>query len=240
MRVLTFEEMFETKGPCWVGYKQVGTKVKRGKRVPNCVPVKEAEDLKGPIPEGWTESDSSLYKKFIFEDFDQAFSFMEEVAEVAKRMNHHPKWTNIYKTVECWLRTHDAGDVITERDRQLALEMDKIASSLKEVIDESDPKVGTGKKPEGSGRRLYTDENPDDTVSVRFRTKEDIVHTINKEEFKAKPHKRQSQIVNLIHQRVRAAYQNAKDPDTKSRLKRAYDYAREAKARFKRKTQNRA
>ena len=77
-------------------------------------------------------------------------------------------------------------------------------------INEGDPKVGTGKKPKGSGRRLYTDENPNDTVSVKFRTKEDIVDTLNKSSFKNKSHKRQSQIINLIHQRVRAAYNNAK------------------------------
>lgn len=70
-------------------------------------------------------------------------------------------------------------------------------------LNESDPKVGTGKKPKGSGRRLYTDENPNDTVSVKFRTKEDIVDTLNKSSFKNKSHKRQSQIINLIHQRVR-------------------------------------
>jgi hypothetical protein len=110
---------------------------------------------------------------------------------------------------------------------------------IKEVmglITESDPKVGTGKKPEGSGRRLYTDENPNDTVSVKFRTKEDIVDTLNKESFKSKPHKRQSQIINLIHQRVRAAYQNAKDPETKQRLKRAFDYIKDEKERSKEKT----
>jgi len=105
-----------------------------------------------------------------------------------------------------------------------------------ELITESDPKVGTGKKPEGSGRRLYTDENPNDTVSVKFRTKEDIVDTLNKESFISKPHKRQSQIINLIHQRVRAAYQNAKDPETKQRLKRAFDYIKDEKERSKEKT----
>jgi len=103
-------------------------------------------------------------------------------------------------------------------------------------IDESDPKVGTGKKPKGSGRRLYTDENPSDTVSVKFRTKEDIVDTLNKDSFKSKSHKRQSQIINLIHQRVRAAYQNAKDPETKDRLKRAYDYIETVKEKSKEKT----
>jgi len=104
------------------------------------------------------------------------------------------------------------------------------------LIMESDPKVGTGKKPEGSGRRLYTDENPNDTVSVKFRTKEDIVDTLNKDSFKSKSHKRQSQIINLIHQRVRAAYQNAKDPETKQRLKRAFDYIEGEKERSKEKT----
>lgn len=105
-----------------------------------------------------------------------------------------------------------------------------------ELLNESDPKTGTGKKPKGSGRRLYTDENPSDTVSVKFRTKEDIVDTLNKESFKSKTHKRQSQIINLIHQRVRAAYQNAKDPETKKRLKRAYDYISQRKEKSKEKT----
>ncbi len=106
----------------------------------------------------------------------------------------------------------------------------------REGIKESDPKKGTGKKPEGSGRRLYTDENPSDTVSVKFRTKEDIIDTLNKDSFKSKPHKRQSQIINLIHQRARAAYQNAKDPETKKRLKRAYDYIEIVKEKSKEKT----
>ena len=106
-----------------------------------------------------------------------------------------------------------------------------------EEITEADPKKGTGKKPKGSGRRLYTDENPKDTVSVKFRTIQDIKDTLSKESFKSKSHKRQSQIINLIHQRARAAYQNAKDPDTKARLKKAFDYAKERKEASKRKTQ---
>ena len=99
-----------------------------------------------------------------------------------------------------------------------------------------DPKVGTGKKPKGSSRRLYTDENPADTVRVKFRTAFDIKKTLAKKSFKAKSHARQSQIINLIHQRVRAAYKNAKDPKTKARLKRAYDYAKQRKEASKRKT----
>ena len=101
---------------------------------------------------------------------------------------------------------------------------------------EGDPKTGTGKKPKGSGRRLYTDEDPSDTVSVKFRTKEDIVDTLNKASFKNKSHKRQSQIINLIHQRVRAAHSNAKDPKTKKRLKRALDYITNKKEKSKEKT----
>ena len=100
----------------------------------------------------------------------------------------------------------------------------------------SDPKKGTGKKPKGSGRRLYTDENPKDTVSVKFRTATDIRKTLSKKSFKSKSHARQSQIINLIHQRTRAAYRNAKDPKTKARLKRAYEYAKERKEASKRKT----
>ena len=108
---------------------------------------------------------------------------------------------------------------------------------LKRLLAESDPKVGTGKKPKGSSRRLYTDENPKDTVRVKFRTATDIRKTLAKKSFKAKSHARQSQIINLIHQRVRAAYKNAKDPQTKKRLKKAYDYAKQRKEASKRKTE---
>jgi hypothetical protein len=100
-----------------------------------------------------------------------------------------------------------------------------------------DPKKGTGKKPEGSGRRLYTDEDPKDTVRIKFKTKEDIVDTLNKKQFKAKSHARQSQVINLIHQRVRAAYGKAKDPEVKSRLKRALDYIESRKEASKKKTE---
>ncbi len=102
---------------------------------------------------------------------------------------------------------------------------------------EGDPAKGTGKKPKGSGRRLYTDEDPSDTVSVEYKTANAIRRTMNKNSFKSKSHKRRSQIINLIHQRVRAAYNNAKDPDTKKRLKRALSYAEERKEASKKKTE---
>jgi hypothetical protein len=109
-------------------------------------------------------------------------------------------------------------------------------SKIEQPVQESDPKTGTGKKPKGSGRRLYTDENPKDTVSIKFKTKKDIAATLNKASFKSKSHARQSQIINLIHQRVRAAYQNAKDPETKARLKRGLEYITTKKEASKEKT----
>jgi hypothetical protein len=108
---------------------------------------------------------------------------------------------------------------------------------LLDILSEADPKTGTGKKPKGSGRRLYTDENPSDTVSIKFKTKEDIVDTLNKDSFKSKSHARKSQIINLIHQRVRAAYGKAKDSEVKARLKRALDYIEKRKESSKAKTQ---
>lgn len=119
---------------------------------------------------------------------------------------------------------------------------DYLKSYIKEIVIQEtkknrDPKIGSGKKPKGSSRRLYTDENPSDTVSVKFRTMSDIQKTLSKKSFKSKSHVRQSQIINLIHQRVRAAYRNAKDPKVKARLKRAYDYACKRKESSKRKTQ---
>ena len=111
---------------------------------------------------------------------------------------------------------------------------DKITEGRKK---KKDPKKGTGKKPEGSSRRLYTDEDPKDTVGIKFSTRQDIVDTFNKKSFKAKSHARQSQIINLVHQRVRAAYGRAKDPAVKKRLKTALDYAEERKEASKAKTQ---
>ena len=117
------------------------------------------------------------------------------------------------------------------------LSVDKVEDLQEGRPKKKDPKKGTGKKPEGSGRRLYTDEDPKDTVRIKFKTKEDIVDTLNKTSFKAKSHARQSQVINLIHQRVRAAYSKAKDPEVKSRLKRALDYIEKRKEMSKKKTE---
>jgi hypothetical protein len=100
-----------------------------------------------------------------------------------------------------------------------------------------DPKKGTGKKPKGSGRRLYTDEDPKDTVGIKFSTRQDIVDTLNKKSFKAKSHARQSQIINLIHQRVRAALNRTKDPAKKKKLRSGFEYIKKRKEASKKKTQ---
>ncbi|RZL04815.1 MAG: pterin-4-alpha-carbinolamine dehydratase [Pedobacter sp.] len=72
----------------------------------------------------WEEKDNSLYRKFEFKDFNEAFSFMTRIALVAEKMDHHPKWTNLWNTVEIWLSTHDAGNTVTDKDRKLAKAID--------------------------------------------------------------------------------------------------------------------
>lgn len=74
----------------------------------------------------WTEQDNSLYRSFRFRDFSEAFAFMTRVAIEAEKRNHHPRWTNVWNTVEIWLSTHDAGNIVTEKDRQLAAAIDKL------------------------------------------------------------------------------------------------------------------
>ena len=74
----------------------------------------------------WKETDNKLYMKFEFSDFSEAFSFMTRVALIAEKMDHHPLWTNVYNSVEIWLSTHDAGDIVTEKDKKLAKEIDSL------------------------------------------------------------------------------------------------------------------
>lgn len=72
----------------------------------------------------WEEKDNTLYRKFEFKDFSQAFAFMARVALAAEKMDHHPNWTNVYNKVEIYLNTHDAGDIVTDKDRELAKKID--------------------------------------------------------------------------------------------------------------------
>ena len=72
----------------------------------------------------WTNDNNILYKKFEFKNFSEAFAFMTRVAIEAEKMDHHPKWTNVYNKVEIWLSTHDAGNIITDKDTKLAAKID--------------------------------------------------------------------------------------------------------------------
>ncbi len=74
----------------------------------------------------WKEEDNKLYKKFEFKNFSESFAFMTRVALAAEKMDHHPLWTNVYNKVEIWLNTHDAGDVVTEKDKKLAKLIDAL------------------------------------------------------------------------------------------------------------------
>jgi 4a-hydroxytetrahydrobiopterin dehydratase len=75
----------------------------------------------------WQETNNALYRKFQFADFSEAFAFMTRVALLAEKADHHPRWTNVWNTVEIWLNTHSAGNIITEKDRQLAAGIDALA-----------------------------------------------------------------------------------------------------------------
>jgi 4a-hydroxytetrahydrobiopterin dehydratase len=77
---------------------------------------------------GWSEvaGRDAISKKFVFADFNAAFGFMTRAALIAEKIDHHPEWFNVYKTVEVTLSTHDAGG-LTERDIELAAAMDKLA-----------------------------------------------------------------------------------------------------------------
>jgi 4a-hydroxytetrahydrobiopterin dehydratase len=74
----------------------------------------------------WIETNNSLYQKFIFKNFSEAFAFITRVALEAEKINHHPTWSNTWNVVEIWLNTHDAGNTITELDHKLAKKIDAL------------------------------------------------------------------------------------------------------------------
>jgi len=74
----------------------------------------------------WTENNNTLYREFEFSGFKEAFAFMTQVAMIAEKMEHHPNWSNVYNRVNISLCTHDAGDVVTHKDHELAAAIDQI------------------------------------------------------------------------------------------------------------------
>ena len=73
----------------------------------------------------WKEENNQLKRTFQFENFVEAFGFMSRVALIAEKMEHHPNWSNVYNQVEISLTTHDAGNTVTDKDRNLAAAIDK-------------------------------------------------------------------------------------------------------------------
>lgn len=74
----------------------------------------------------WEQKDNQLYRKFVFNNFIEAFAFMTKVAILAEKANHHPSWSNTWNKVEIWLSTHDAGNVVTDKDLDLSKAIDKL------------------------------------------------------------------------------------------------------------------
>lgn len=76
----------------------------------------------------WIEENNQLKRSFKFTNFIEAFAFMTKVAFVAEKMNHHPNWSNSYNKVDITLFTHDLNNTVTDKDRKLAGEIDKLFS----------------------------------------------------------------------------------------------------------------
>lgn len=74
----------------------------------------------------WVEENDKLKKTFEFRDFTEAFAFMVRVAFLAEQHGHHPNWSNVYNKVTIELCTHDKGNIVTEKDRKLALAIDRL------------------------------------------------------------------------------------------------------------------
>ena len=83
----------------------------------------------------WNQLDDALVAELEFKNFVDAFAFMTDVAALAERHDHHPEWSNVYNRVTIRLTTHDAGNQITDKDRQLAKAIEGLASaSLAQVF----------------------------------------------------------------------------------------------------------
>jgi 4a-hydroxytetrahydrobiopterin dehydratase len=79
-------------------------------------------------PEGWQEDGGKLRREFTFKDFSEAFAFMTRVALLAEKRNHHPEWSNVWNRVAIELTSHDAGNIVTDKDRDLAEAINQLRS----------------------------------------------------------------------------------------------------------------
>tara|TARA_Y100000385_G_scaffold22505_1_gene21876 strand:- start:93 stop:380 length:288 start_codon:yes stop_codon:yes gene_type:complete len=90
--------------------------------------ISELEAKMNSINKNWSVNGNFIQRKFLFDDFIQAFSFMTSVSLLAEKHNHHPNWENVYNEVIINLSTHDAGG-LTEKDFNLALKIDQLITS---------------------------------------------------------------------------------------------------------------
>ncbi len=92
-------------------------------------PLAELEIARALVPlAGWRHDNDTLVKDFVFDDFRRALAWMVLAGFEAEALNHHPEWTNIYRTVTVRLRTHDAENRVTALDVELATRLEKITA----------------------------------------------------------------------------------------------------------------
>jgi ribonuclease HI len=87
----------------------------------------------------WQETKHGLYKQFNFENFKQAWAFMEKVAEIAEETQHHPRWENEWSVVQIWLITHEGGKKITDKDHQMAQAIDNLIKPTRGSVSKTTP-----------------------------------------------------------------------------------------------------
>ena len=80
--------------------------------------------------ETWEETKDSLQKTFEFKDFEDAMQFMQMCIQPIQELNHHPTWSNVYNKVHVSLQTHDAGNIVTKKDKDLSVELDKVFKQM--------------------------------------------------------------------------------------------------------------
>jgi 4a-hydroxytetrahydrobiopterin dehydratase len=90
-----------------------------------CLSEIEIRERMGLLASSWKFKNHAIEREFIFNNFTQAFAFMNSVALIAEKLNHHPNWSNVYNKVMIALSTHDAGG-LTELDFTFAKEVDKL------------------------------------------------------------------------------------------------------------------
>ena len=79
----------------------------------------------------WTNNENSIEKTFTFDSFESAMHFMQKASPTISELDHHPTWTNTYNQIHVSLCTHDAGNTVTQKDWELARELDVLFAQMK-------------------------------------------------------------------------------------------------------------